>query len=107
MEFPTEVEFEEYETQHGSVLKWREVPTEVNYHIETVEQINTKLGRSTNVSLVDKDGKTLKAFTTSCLTNDLKDFSWKEKLFIRPLAKWQSFKNPGQSYYHHEIVLQH
>ena len=34
------------------------------------------------VSLVDKDGKTLKAFITSCLKNDLKDFSQIEKWFI-------------------------
>ena len=56
------------------------------------------------VSLVDKDGKTLKVFATGCFEKDLKDFSWKEKWFIRPLGKWQSYKYPSQSYYHYQIM---
>ena len=76
------------------------MPTEVIYHIGSVEQISTKFGKSVVVSLVDRDGKTLKAFATSCLEKDLKDFSQKEKRFIRPLGKKQSPKNPSQSFYH-------
>ena len=75
MEFPTEVEFSKYKAQHESILKWRDMPTEVIYHMESVKRISTKFGRSMVVSLVDKDEKTLKVFATSCLEKDLKDFS--------------------------------
>ena len=64
------------------------MPTKVIYHIETVKQITTKSGRVTMViSLVDEDGMSLKAFTNSCLKNDLKDFGLGEELLIKPLGK--------------------
>ena len=46
----------------------------------------------------------VKAFATSCLKNDLKDFVLGEEWFISPLGKHPSFRNPSQSYYHHEIM---
>ena len=74
MNFPLTKEFEENKVQCGSILKWQEVPTEVIYHIETVEQITMKSGVATVASLVDENGVSLKAFTTSCLEKDLVDF---------------------------------
>ena len=54
--------------------------TEVIYNIETVEQIATKLGRvAAVVTLVDEDGMSPKAFVTSCLEKDLRDFGWGEE----------------------------
>ena len=79
MEFPTEVDFNEYKAQHESVLNLQDMRTEIIYHIESVERKISKFGESMVISLVDRDGKTLKAFATSCLEKDLKDFSWKEK----------------------------
>ena len=74
-------------------------------HIETVEQITTKLGRVTMViNLVDEDGTSLKALVTSCLKNDLKDFGLGGEWFIRPLSKQLSSRNLSQSYYHYEIM---
>ena len=47
----------------------------VIYCIETVKLITTKSGRVTMVvSLVDEDGMNFKAFATSCLENNLKEF---------------------------------
>ena len=56
------------------------------------------------VSLVDKDGTSLKAFTTSYLENDLKDFGLCDKWFIRPLGQCPNSRNPSQSYNHYEIM---
>ena len=84
---PTAEQFEQNKVLHNSVLKWQEVPSEVIYHIETVEQITTKSRVATVISLVDEDGISFKAFATSCLEKDLKDFGWGEELFIRSLGK--------------------
>ena len=105
MNFLTAEQFEQNKVQWGSVLKWQEVPTEVIYHIETVEQITMKSGRVAMViSLVDENGMSLKAFATSCIENDLKDFSLGEEWFIRTLGKCLSSRNPSQSYYHYEFM---
>ena len=87
--------FEQNKVQHGSILTWREVPAKIIYHIETVVQLTMKLGRVTMVvSLVDEDGVSLKAFTTSCLENNLKDFGLGEELFIRPVGKESKLQKP-------------
>ena len=103
MKFPMKVQFNEHKV-NTQVAK---CATEVIYHTESVEPISTKFGKSMVVSLVDRDGKALKAFSTSCLEKDLKDFSLKEKWFVRPLGKRQSSKNQSQSYYHYAIVQWH
>ena len=74
MIFPLTKKFKENKAQCGSILKWQEVPTEVVCHIETVKQITMKSGVAMVVSLVDKNGASVKAFTTSCLEKDLVDF---------------------------------
>ena len=52
------------------------------------------LGRVTMViSLVDEDEMSLKAFTTSCLKNDLKDFGLGGEWFLKPLGKQPSPRN--------------
>ena len=62
--FPTLEQFKQDKVQHGSILKWQEVPMKVIYHIETVEQITTKFWRVTKVvSLINEDIISLKAFT--------------------------------------------
>ena len=105
MSFPTPEQFEESKVQHGSILKWQEVPMKVIYHIETVKQITTKSGRVTMVvSLIGEDRISLKAFATSCFKNDLRDFGLGGEWFIKPLDKCLSSRNPSQSYYHYEIM---
>ena len=56
------------------------------------------------VSLVDEDGTSPKAFATSYLENNLKDFTLGGEWFITPSGKWPSSRNPSQSYYHYEIM---
>ena len=102
--FPTSKQFEQNKVQCGRILKWREVPTEVIYRIEKVEWIRTKVGETMVISLVSRDGEKLKAFATSCLTKDLKDLSDNDKCYIKSLGKRDSSKNPGQSYYHYELM---
>ena len=80
------------------------MPTEDIYHIETVEQITTKLERAaTVISLVDEDGMSFKAFSTSSLEKDRKDFG-EEEWFIKYLGQHPSSRNQGQSYYHFEVM---
>ena len=99
MSFSTPEHFEQNMVRHRSILKWREVPTKVIYHNETVEQITMKLGRVTMViSLVDENGTSLKEFSTSYLQNNLKDFGLGREWFIRLLDKCPSSRNPSQSY---------
>ena len=50
--FQPEEQFEQNKAQRKSILKWQDL-----YHIETTEQITTKLERAaTVISLVDEDG---------------------------------------------------
>ena len=100
--FPTPEQFERDKVQVDQILKWQEVPTEVIYHIERVEWIRTQVGKTMVVSLANQDGEQLRAFATSCLMKDLKDSS--DECYIRPLGKRDSSKNPGQSYYHYELM---
>ena len=69
--------------------------------------METRIGTSTIVTLCDEEGKKFRAFATSCLKNDLYDFDNLDgKLFVRSLGKKQSNKNPGQSFYHYELMKQ-
>ena len=52
-----------------------------------LKEITTKLGVATVISLVNEDGMSFKAFTTSCLEKDLRDFSWGEEWLIKFLGK--------------------
>ena len=81
------------------------MPIEVISQIESVEEITTKSGVAIVISLVNEDGMSFKAFATSCLEKDLRDFGWGEEWFIKPLGKSQSSKNPTQIYYHYDIML--
>ena len=72
--YPLTKDFEENNSQCGSILKWKEVSTEVIYHTETVKQITMKSGVATVLSLVDENGMSIKVFTTSCLEKDLVNF---------------------------------
>ena len=103
MSFPTPEQFEQNKVQLDQILKWREVPTEVIYRIEKVEWIKTKKGgRVMVVSLVDQYGEQLKAFATSCLMKDLEDSN--DGCYIKSIGKRESLRNPGQSYYHYELM---
>ena len=84
MEFLTEEQFEQNKVLHDKVLKWQEVPTEVIYRIESVEEISTIIGSAMVVNLVEKSGTRFKAFSTSCLMKDLKDFSLGKEWFRNP-----------------------
>ena len=87
MSFPTLEQFDQNKVLHDNILKCQEMPTEVIYRIENDEKVSTKIGSVMVINLVDKDGTSLKAFTTSCLKNDLRDFSLDGEWFIRPLGK--------------------
>ena len=103
MKFPTAEQFEQNKVQLDQILKWREVPTEVIYQIENFEWIKTKKGGGAMVvSLVNQDGERLKAFATNCLIKDLEDSN--DKCYIKSIGKRESSRNPGQSYYHYEIM---
>jgi len=104
MNFLTEEQFNEYKTQHDTIVPWRDVPTNVIYHIENVEDIPTQKGRAMVVSLVDAEGVKLKAFATSILEKALAEFNWSGRYFIKSLGLKQSATSPGKSYYHFELV---
>ena len=55
MEFLRAEQFEQNKVLQDKILKWREVPTEVTYGIESVEEIAMKVGVTMVVSLVDDD----------------------------------------------------
>ena len=56
MEFPTEEQFEQIKVLHHKALKWREVPTDIIYQIESVEERSTMIGNAMVVNLVGKYG---------------------------------------------------
>ena len=102
MSFISIDEFETFKAEHETILKWRDVPTGIIYKIENVEEIKTKKGDATVMDLIDCDGDRLRAWATSVLAKDLKGRNG--KLFIKPLEKKESTKNPGQFYYDYDLV---
>ena len=77
MNFLTAEQFEQDKVQHGSILKWWKVPTEIIYFIETVEQITTKSERvATVISLVDEDEKSLNSFPPTASRTIWKTSVW-------------------------------
>ena len=62
-----------------------------------------KRGREMVISLVGQHGEQLKAFATSCPIKNMVNFS--NECYLKSIGKLQSFKNPGQSYYHYHEVL--
>ena len=95
-------QFEALKTEN--IMKWRDVPTGIIYKIETIEEIKTKKGPATVISLVDCNGLRYRTWATGMLSRDLKNRTG--KLFIKPLKKKESTKNPGQFYYDYELVEQ-
>ena len=79
----------------GQIPKWREVPTKVIYHTETVKQVTMKSGRvATVVSLVDENGTSLKAFTTSCFEKDLVNFGLGEDMVHQTFEQASELQKP-------------
>ena len=97
-------QFDALKADNDNILKWREVPTGVIYKIAHIEEIDTKKGEATIISLVDCDGDRFRAYATSILRKDLKDRDG--VLYIKSLGKKESTKNPGHSYYTYDLVEQ-
>ena len=104
MSFISLDQFDALKADNDNILKWRDVPTGVIYKIEFIEEIDTKKGEATILSLVDCDGDRFRAYATSILREDLKDREG--VVYIKPLGKKESTRNPGQSYYTYELVEQ-
>ena len=104
MSFISMDQFDALKSEHDNISKWREVPTGVIYKIEDIEDIKTKKGEPTIISLVDCDGDRFRAYAMSILREDLKDRTG--VLYIKSLGKKESTKNPGQSYYNYDLVEQ-
>ena len=52
MDFPTAEQFEQNKIQtDNTILKWREVPTDIIYRIDDVEKMNTQIGEAMVVTL--------------------------------------------------------
>ena len=61
MNFPTAEQFEQNKIQtDNTILKWREVPTDIIYRIDDVEKINTQIGEAMVVALSNKDGNNMR-----------------------------------------------
>ena len=67
MNFITPEQFEQNKNKHDKIQKWRDVPKNVIYQIENVEEIPSTNGNATIVTLSDEYEKKLTAFATSCL----------------------------------------
>ena len=104
MNFITPEQFEQNKNKHDQIHKWRDVPLKVIYRIEKVEEISSKNGNATIVTLSDKDEKKLTAFATTCLIKGLKDFCWCETYYIKSLNLKKSNKILGQKYYAYDLV---
>ena len=104
MNFITPEQFEQNKNKHDQIQKWRDVPLNVIYQIENVEEIPSKNGNATIVTLSNENGEKLTAFATSCLIKDLKDFGWGETYYIKSLGLKNSNKNLGQKYYAYDLV---
>ena len=96
-EFISEAEFNKG-IKAREVLPWRDVPQNVIYHIEDVQEVKTMYGYRKVLSLVDRDGNKLRAYATSRMIDDL------EGSYIKSLGLRDSVKNPSQSYYHYELL---
>ena len=62
MSFISEDKFNKLKSKCDGIIPWREVPTGVIFNIEDVENIDTKNGKATIVTLTDVEGNRLKAY---------------------------------------------
>ena len=96
-DFMSEAEFSKG-LKAQEVVPWRYVLQNVIYRIENVHKVQTTYGYGKVLSLVDREGGKMKAYATSRMVGDLKDFEW-GKFYIKLLGSRQSTKKPSQSYY--------
>ena len=82
------------------VSPWRDVPQNVIYCIEDVQEVQTMYGYRRVLSLVDREGSKMRAYATSRMIEDLEEGG----CYIKSLGSRQSTKNPNQSYYHYELL---
>lgn len=102
MPFLSAEQFDALKSEHESIMKWRDVPTGIIFKIEYVEEIKTKKGDATVITLIDCDGERFQAWATSVLREAL--IGRTGQMFIKSLGKKQSTKNPGQFYYDYDLV---
>ena len=107
MNFLSADQFDALKNEHDTIQKWRDVPTGIIYKIEDIEQIKTKKGKATIVSLVDCDDDRIRAWATGVLSEDLKNIENDGTIYIKPLGKKESKQNPGQYYYDYELAVIH
>ena len=98
-EFISEAEFNKG-IKAREVAPWRDVPQNVIYHIEDVQEVKTMYGYQKVLSLVDRDGNKISAYATSRMIDDLEEGG----SYIKSLGLRESRKNPSQSYYHYELL---
>lgn len=56
MKIATAEQFDEYKSQQQEIIKWRDVPINIFYFIESIEEVETKFGKQPVANLVVDDG---------------------------------------------------
>ena len=112
MKFPTAEEFEQRKETLQSIIKWREVPDNVIYHVKSVSFIATLSDFNNNrhelamyAELQDEEGNEYKSWLPERLSNKLKDYTLKNKIaFIKSKGLKQSEANPERQYFDFDIM---
>ena len=111
MKFPTAEEFEQRKETSQQIIKWREVPENVIYHVKSVSYIATQSDFNNGheltmyAELEDEKGNESKSWLPERLSNKLKDYTLKNKIaFIKSKGLKQSEANPERQYFDFDIM---
>ena len=109
MAFPTVEEFEQNIEQITPIIKWRELPESVIYHVKSVGEIDTpsKFVSTTAMfaEVQDRTGNSYKTWLPARLCVELKDYAWNSReAFVRPNGLKQSQKNHETQFYDYDII---
>lgn len=101
MKFPTVEQFEQNKAAQ-QIIKWRELPENVMYHVKSVSKVAYELMYA---ELEDGKGNEYKTWLPTRLSIELKDYGCKERIaFIKPKGLKQSETNPERQYFAYDIM---
>ena len=110
MEFPTVEAFEQNKEQLVPIMKWRELPENIIYHVISVTAIETpaaEFGPGTAMYAEVEDGERnqYKVWLPARLCIELKDYGWHSReAFFCPKGLKQSEKNIDRQYFDYDIM---
>ena len=107
--FPTVEEFEQNKDQYVPIIKWRELPENVIYHVNSVGKFDTP-SKFVSTSVMygvfhNKKGELFKVWLPERLCGELVDYAFNNMdAFVRSKGLKQSEKNSERNFFDYDIM---